>query len=396
MQVRSRKKRILAWVLNIVLYLVTLPFRLFSLSISINRKEPASFLIARLDHIGDVILSTPIYHSLKDRFPNAKITVLCGSWAAEVLEENPYIDSLIIIDCPWWTSIRNGDRHNRSFISQLYRVVQDILAAKFDVFLDLRGDIRHIYLFGYMTGIPIRISYTRSGGAFLLTHPYPYQDGMHEIGRNYKLLSKFEPLNKYWKTEIYTRADNLYVLQEKLRNQLNLENDSYAVIFNGGRSKLRRLSSGKISEICNILSQDYFLKCCYVGHQDDFEDGEKIKKNSNLSDMKFINLCGVLTLSEVRDLIAFSKLFIGTDSSVCHLSASTDTPSISLFGPLNPEQVMPIGTKNKVIYHKYPCSPCLQDICVVTKSKDIAKCMDDISAEEIIQKVGELIKKSPS
>jgi len=396
MQVRDRKKYFYAWCLNVILYAMTLPFRIVDIFKTAKITQPASFLIVRLDHIGDVILSTPIYHSLKDRFPNAKITVLCGSWAAEILEKNPYVDSSIIIDCPWWKSIRNDSQKNDSFIIQLYKTILKICATGFDVFIDLRGDIRHILLFGWLTRIPKRISYTRSGGAFLLTHSYPHQNGIHEIGRNYKLLSEFEPLNKYWKPEIYTKTDNLYVLQEKLKEQLNLKNDSYAVIFNGGRSKLRRLSNNKVSELCKILSRNYFLKCCFVGDRNDFEDGEKIKKATGLNDTKFINLCGLLTLSDVKDLIKLSKLFIGTDSSICHLSASTYTPSILLFGPLNPKEVMPIGMNKKVVYHEYSCSPCLQDFCIANKSKDIAKCMEDISVEEIMQKVGELIKKSPS
>jgi len=113
-------------------------------------------------------------------------------------------------------------------------------------------------------------------------------------------------------------------------------------------------------------------------------------------DGSFLNLCGKLTLPEVRDLINLSRLFIGSDSSVTHLSASTDTPSISLFGPLNPEQAIPIGANKKVIYHPYPCSPCLQDICIVTRSKNIAQCMESITVEEIILNVEDLLSKEKS
>jgi lipopolysaccharide heptosyltransferase II len=391
MQVRSRKKRILAYLLNFIFYIITLPIRLAHRSNCSKRNEPSSILIARLDHIGDVILSTPIYHSLKQRFPSASITVLCGSWSEEILKNNPYIDSCIIIDCPWWSSIRNDGSKKYPFVKNVYKTIKNIRLQKFDLFVDLRGDIRHIFLFGWLTRIPARISYTRSGGSYLLTHSYSYEEGKHEIERNYKLFNDYEPLEKYWQPEIHPEKNSQVNLKIMLKNDLNIESERYAVIFNGGRSKLRRITNDKIVDLCRILTQKYFLKCCYVGGLDDFQEGENIRKIIGKSE-DFMNLCGKLTLTEVRDLIDLSKLYIGSDSSVSHLSASTTTPSVSLFGPLNPEQAMPIGDNKKVIYHSYPCSPCLQTVCVLTKSKDYAKCMEDVTVEEILHEVEQILK----
>ncbi len=270
-------------------------------------------------------------------------------------------------------------------------MIKNIRRQQFDLFVDLRGDIRHIFLFGWLTRIPARISYTRSGGSYLLTRSYPYEEGKHEIERNYKLFNDFEPLEKHRQTEIYPEKNSHVSLKEKLENDLNIESDRYAVIFNGGRSKLRRITNDKIADFCRIIIQKYSLKCCYVGDLDDFQEGENIKEMIDKS-KEFMNLCGKLTLTEVRGLIALSKLFVGSDSSVSQLSASTTTPSISLFGPVNPEQSMPIGNNKKVIYHSYPCSPCLQTICVLTKSKDNSKCMEDITVKEILHEVEQIIK----
>jgi lipopolysaccharide heptosyltransferase II len=397
MHVRSRKKRIFAWFLNIFLYLSSFSFRLFNLfkaPLPIN--NPSSFLIVRLDHIGDVILSTPIYHSLKERFPNARITVLCGSWAADLLSNNPFVDSIIILDCPWWASIRSDAGSGKGFLRQLYKTISNIRTTQYDVFIDLRGDIRHIFLFGWLPNIPVRISYTRSGGGFLLTHPHQHENGHHEIARNYNLLSSFEPLRKYWKTEVYTKNDHHLTLQTKIGKALNINQEPFAVIFNGGRSKLRRLSRQKIAEICRMLHQNYSLKCCYVGDQNDYPDGDETKSLLGADAKGFNNLCGLINFMELKDLISCAKLFIGTDSSVLHLSASTDTPSIALYGPLPAKETMPIGDSKRVVYHQYSCSPCLQEVCTITESKNISQCMADISVEEIMRNVSELLNKRAS
>lgn len=383
MHIRSRKKRIFAWILNIILYIVTLPFRLIGYPGQSISKEPRSILIARLDHIGDLILSTPIYHSLKDKFPDTSITVLCGSWSAEILRENPYVDSIMIIDCPWWSSIRGDEDKPIDFIKIIYKTIRAIKYQKFDVFIDLRGDIRHIFFFGWLTGIPRRISYTRSGGAFLLSAPHLYEEGVHEIDRSYRLLSVFGPLNKFSKTEIYPDTKAISNLKEKLIEKIDVGKDKYIVVFNGGRSNLRRLANQKVAAVCDALIGEYAVKCCYVGGEADHESGEEVKKLSRSSASSFFNLCGHLNLTEVKLLIDSAILYIGTDSSVTHLSASSDTSSISLFGPLNPREAAPFGINKRVIYHPYPCSPCLQDICIITKSAERSECMESISSEEI-------------
>lgn len=50
-------------------------------------------LIVKIDHIGDIVLAKEGMLELKQRFPEAKITVLCGSWAI------PFLNSLGFENC---------------------------------------------------------------------------------------------------------------------------------------------------------------------------------------------------------------------------------------------------------------------------------------------------------
>ena len=54
-----------------------------------------SVLVIRPDRLGDVILSTPIYESIKRSLPKVRTTVLVQSGPAEVLNGNPFIDQII-------------------------------------------------------------------------------------------------------------------------------------------------------------------------------------------------------------------------------------------------------------------------------------------------------------
>jgi len=392
MKVRSYNKRFLARILNAVLFACTWPFRLVGYPEKVALEKPRSFLICRLDHIGDAILSTPIFHSLKEKFPEATITVLCGSWSREIFDNNPYIDSVMVIDCPWWVSIRNHAKRGSPFLKEVWNVMKEIRRLEFDVFVDLRGDIRHIFLLGWLVGIPVRISYTRSGGGFLLTHPRVYEHHKHEVERNYGLLEVFEPLNKYFTLEVHTGDTVKLSLRKKLSGLVRVDDEEYIVLFNGGRSRLRRLSMDKFKDLCERLVDEYRVKCCIVGGTEDFDEMENLRVSTADRIGRIINLCGRLSLAELKELINSALIYVGTDSSVTHLSAASNTPSVALFGPLDPQQARPIGKGKTEIYHRYPCSPCLQDICVVTGSTTRGQCMDDITVDEIVHRVSALLE----
>lgn len=384
MHINETRKRIFAYVLNIILFIITAPARLFRKKKKVNLTAP-KILVSRPDHIGDVLMSTPVYHSLKDKFPNSKVVLICGTWGRSVVSNNPYIDEIWIIDCPWWTGIRKDvKKEEESFYARYKKLLKKIKQEQFDIFIELRSDIRHTFLFGWMPNIPMRISNDRSGGGFLVTHSIPYKFELHEIHKNHQLLKVFDPIPLYDKTEMYIRKEDTGFF-ERLPIQ-----EKYIVLFNGGRAPLRRLQEVQVLDLIQALHNKYHLQCIMVGGKEDAERGTQISNIINDENI-FLSCCGVISLAEVKALIEKAVLFIGNDSSVSQIAASTYTPAISLYGPMIPGQVKPLGDEKKEIYHQYPCSPCLQVQCVVNKSFTEAQCMLDIKTGEILELAGTLL-----
>ena len=55
-------------------------------------------LIVEVNWLGDVLFSVPAIKALRKKFPDSFIVCLVVSRVKEVLENNPYIDELIIND----------------------------------------------------------------------------------------------------------------------------------------------------------------------------------------------------------------------------------------------------------------------------------------------------------
>lgn len=58
---------------------------------------PPSFLIVRLDAMGDLILTTPLFRDLKRSFPGSTITVVTHHAFRSLIEDNPFVDELFTL-----------------------------------------------------------------------------------------------------------------------------------------------------------------------------------------------------------------------------------------------------------------------------------------------------------
>ena len=62
------------------------------------KSDTKRILVIRFSSLGDVILTTPLLHALRDEFPEAEIDYLTKKKYAEVLRFNPYVNSIIEAD----------------------------------------------------------------------------------------------------------------------------------------------------------------------------------------------------------------------------------------------------------------------------------------------------------
>lgn len=72
-----------------------------------------SVLVIRPDRMGDVVLSTPVYESIKKSFPHLRVSVLVDSVNVSILADNPNIDEIIPFDPASPVAVLGKLRRNR-------------------------------------------------------------------------------------------------------------------------------------------------------------------------------------------------------------------------------------------------------------------------------------------
>lgn len=384
--VDDRKKRLILTLVNYAIkfaYKLSHPFPARPKPVSCVNK----ILLIRLDHIGDVAMASAVPRLIKEHYPEAKITMMAGSWAIDLLKYNPYLDETLCHDVPWWASVRPGMKAGTFFryIADKYLpLLKKIKKEKFDTVIDLRGDIRQMMLFMLFPKIRQRIGYDRSGGECLLTHPVIYDKTAHETQKNLKLLGAINISQGPLKPEIYVPEGKKIRINEIFKTNGVKKQDIKIMLSPGARVKVKRWPLDNFIKLGTLLEKRYGAWVIFTG------TSKEINKKDIPSSQKFINLIGELDLLQLTALFEETRLLISNDSGITHIASSRDVPMVVLFGPTDPRIYKPIAEKLGVITKRFPCSPCLHKTCKVYKT-GYGRCMSDITIEEVMSEVEKIL-----
>ena len=103
---------------------------------------PRKILVVQLDHMGDAILSTPIFPRLRASYPDAIIEVLASPSNREVFEADPEVDRVHLADRNWFE--RQPGR--RALGSAVWTLGRSLRAHEYDLGIDVRGDILTVFV----------------------------------------------------------------------------------------------------------------------------------------------------------------------------------------------------------------------------------------------------------
>src|SRR5947207_14747767 len=79
-------------------------------------------LAIRLDNLGDVLVTTPATHAMKESLPTAELTLLAGPVGSQVARLNPDIDDVIVYRAPWmdpWHKLPQDSRREHEMIASI-------------------------------------------------------------------------------------------------------------------------------------------------------------------------------------------------------------------------------------------------------------------------------------
>jgi ADP-heptose:LPS heptosyltransferase len=313
-------------------------------------QQPSSILVFDFHLIGDIVMLTPLLQSLKTAYPQARLVLVAGAWAKEILYGTDLVDEIIPFAAPWV-------KYNQGWggIVACYHLVKQLRQQTWDLGIEVRGDIRQILLL-WLTGAKRRVGFDFTGGGALLTDVVFDDGAMAHLTEHHQRIC--EHLGIWQTNEKYQPFLKLTAAE-----QAQAQNIVPFIGFHFGASlPLRRLPQ---AEIVQLLSKFELIDCKLVVFltQDQKDFDTVLTQLSNTVQSKIELWSG--NLRQLVITLSRGTHFYCMDSGPAHIAGALGLPSTVFFGPADSRYVRSIGQGVEIISKPdVQCRPCDQVNCV--------------------------------
>lgn len=337
-----------------------------------------NILVVRLDQIGDLVCSLPVFPVLREYFPQAKVTVLTGAEGKAILEGNPFIDELIIFSPNWFSQKKRG------FLSAWLKIFFALRRKRFDLGFDLRGDLRNILLMT-LAGVRYRVGFDIAGGRGLLNQVGEYDETLHQTELNLKLITSQRVDKAGFKPEIYLSKEERESARERLNHLGVREKDILVAVHPEAGYPAKKWGAEPFKHLIEDLLSNPRYKVLIVGLS-----GARAVAETFASEARVINLTGVLLLRELIAVLSHCHLLIGNDSGPSHIAQALGVPVVVAASGTNVYERWGIWRQpSRILKHEVPCAPCHLSVCNVPGHP----CMSEISVNQVSKVAEELIRR---
>jgi ADP-heptose:LPS heptosyltransferase len=292
--------------------------------------------------IGDVVLATPVLQALRERYPDAHISLLAKAHAEELLRNSGLVDDVIIADLPW-TATAGKYRPSRYDRGEIAGLVSRLRAARFDLTIDCRMDIRS-NLVTFATGAPRRIGYAFGGGSYLLTDAVVASPNDHHKVRDWLALLRpldggngttdvTESLARRFKPRLNVTDEERTQAAARLSSLGFLEDDMILGIHPGASQPRRRWPLEDFAWVAEALAGRYSSKTLVFLDPDGY--GEAMR----LRGVRFLRT----SLREMMAAMTQCDLLLCNDSGPMHVADALGVPLVGIFTTGNPAWHRPFG-----------------------------------------------------
>jgi len=346
----------------------------------IDKERIRKVLIIEVGGIGDLLRVFPAIDAIALNLPDASISILVAKGVKEVLNLYPVnerISEIIDFDL---RGLHKGITRKLPLINLIRRRRYDLIYAP------ARGEgAREIGLMTFLSGAPYRIGFELNKPGGLYTSTVEFKEDIPILRQNLGLL-------RMAGIKVHDERIHIRIPESDQETADRLVNQSIPNVVAVHTSTARRYTyrmwkpEKYISLIRRIISR-FRVTVVLIGSRDEAETGHHI--SASINNPSVINLIGKTSIPVTAGIISRVRLFIGNDSGPLHIALALGIPSIAIFGPTSPTQVLSEEYRDScyILKPSLDCSPCYLHMDHRVPSCSSVRCMEQISVDEVMKAV---------
>lgn len=265
-------------------------------------------LFITLSNIGDAVLTTPALEALHQRFPEASMDLVADSRSSSIFAHCPYRDHIF-------------HKNKKAGWRGLVNLVRRLRRTRYDLVVDLRTDG-----LAYLLSAKKRLTKRKAKPAGPHAVEYPMA----------AIASLLPPATPIPPCQIWLQTEQTQLAKAWLSR---LPGNRWLALGPGANWAPKIWPAPAFIALVHAVKHR-FDGVALVGSPQDRARCQRVAADLPLP---YMDLCGATDLLQAAAVLQQTSLFVGNDSGLGHLAAAAGTPTVTVFGPGQPERYRPWG-----------------------------------------------------
>jgi ADP-heptose:LPS heptosyltransferase len=308
--------------------------------------DPRNILVIDFGQLGDVVMSLPALRAIRERFPNAQITVAVGKPGKELLSLSGYANEILEVD-------RVGLRDGPTLISigRILKLVSEVRKAKFDFVIDLHS-YYETNLLGFFSGARHRLYSRReiNRSLYFLANfkPQPVKESekTHLVDRYLDVVKPLGIQNAPRTPVLKTSAADASSIEALLKKEHAQSGELLAGIFPGAGNSSRIWPLEHFAEVADHLRRNDQVRIIVFAGPEERQMVPRMRKLFPAGTIFFDRL----TIPQLAAAQARLTVFVSNDTGPVHIAAAVGTPVVVIMDRLDPHCFTPVGAEHRLVY----------------------------------------------
>jgi lipopolysaccharide heptosyltransferase II len=334
--------------------------------------------------VGDVAMATPALRTLRRELPEARIVGVARPYLISLLEGTQWLDTIL----PW-------EHRGRGRLVRAWRLVNQLRAEQLDVLLLLRAS-PSAGIVGRLSGARYTIGYARRGLQWLLTNPVkPLHHGrgsppVSAVDDYLHLVGTLGLTAESRQLELATTPANEHAA-DGVWKRLALPPGERVMLLNtgGAYGEVKHWPAEYCVSLALRAADEFGLTTLVLCGPQEREAAAAIENAARHPQVRSLAKEDV-SFGTTKAIVRRSRLLVTTDSGPRHVASALGTPTVVLFGPIDPRWSRNYQRETIELSVPLDCAPCGHRVCPLGHHR----CMRDLTVDQVLGAVANMLEGS--
>lgn len=337
-------------------------------------------LIVKTSSMGDVIHTLPALTDAKKALPDLSFDWVVEKNFAPIVRWHPAINRVIEIEFrQWrktpWQALKDGKWQ------AFYKALTE---QKYDFIIDAQGLLKSALISYAAKGNRFGLdadSARESYAALFYTYRIKVAKNLHAVTRVRQLFAEVLGYSCPTEPPNYAISENFTLANQSASKQNR--HQPYIVFLHGTTWETKLWPETYWQTLGQKLTEKNFDVYIPWGNETEKKRAEKIA-----SYHEKIHVLPPMKLFELAEILVAAEAVVAVDTGLGHLAAALATPTISVYGPTNPNLTGTLGVEQTHLASQFPCAPCLQEKCTYEGASPLKPaCFLEITPERVFDQI---------